>query len=63
MAKTAMIRARAEPDLKMAAEDILADLGLTPTQAITLLYREIVRARGLPFPLRLPQVAGEPRGG
>lgn len=55
MAKTATIRARTEPDLKAEAEAVLAELGLTPTQAITLYYREIVRGRGIPFPLRLPQ--------
>lgn len=55
MAKTATIRARAEPDLKVAAERVLTELGLTPTQAITLFYREIVRERGIPFPLRLAE--------
>ena len=50
MAKTATVRARAEPDLKAAAESVLSELGLTPTQAITLFYREIVRERGIPFP-------------
>ena len=62
MAKTAMIRARAEPDLKTAAEGALSELGLTPTQAITLYYREIVRERGIPFPLRLPETASAPNG-
>ncbi len=57
MAKTATIRARAEPDLKAEAEAVLTELGLTPTQAITLFYREIVRERGIPFPLRLAEPA------
>jgi len=55
MAKTATIRARAEPDLKAEAEAVLTELGLTPTQAITLFYRGIVRERGIPFPLRLAE--------
>jgi DNA-damage-inducible protein J len=63
MPKTAMIRARAEPDLKTAAEDVLSALGLTPTPAITRFYREIVRERGIPFPLRLHSpTAEETRG-
>ena len=62
MAKTATIRARAEPDLKAEAEAVLEELGLTATQAITLYYREIVRERGIPFPLRLPESA-PPRNG
>lgn len=62
MPKTATIRARAEPDLKAEAEAVLAQLGLTPTQAITLYYREIVRERGIPFPLRLPGAAAAKNG-
>jgi DNA-damage-inducible protein J len=57
LAKTATIRARAEPALKAEAEAVLAELGLTPTQAITLYYREIVREQGIPFLLRLPEPA------
>jgi DNA-damage-inducible protein J len=54
MAKTEMIRARVEPALKEKAEDVLAHLGLTPTEAITLFYRQVTLHRGLPFPVRLP---------
>lgn len=36
MPKSAMIRARVEPDLKERAEAMLEDLGLSPTTAITL---------------------------
>jgi DNA-damage-inducible protein J len=46
LAKAATIRARAEPDLKAEAEAVLTKLGLTPTQAITPFYREIVREKG-----------------
>lgn len=52
--KDAQIRARAPQQLKQDAEAILAELGLTPTQAITMLYRQIVLTRGLPFEVRLP---------
>ena len=54
MAKTATIRARIEPDLKSDAETVLAQLGLSATQAITLLYRQLVLQRRLPFELVLP---------
>lgn len=57
MAKTEMIRARVEPALKEKAEDVLAHLGLTPTEAITLFYRQVTLHRGLPFPVRIPNVA------
>ena len=39
MAKTEMIRARVEPELKYQAEEVFSGLGLSPTEAITLFYR------------------------
>ena len=49
MSKSAMVRARMEPDLKKNAEAVLNELGLTATQAITLFYRQVEMRRGLPF--------------
>ncbi|MEX2650396.1 MAG: type II toxin-antitoxin system RelB/DinJ family antitoxin [Alphaproteobacteria bacterium] len=57
MAKTEMIRARVEPDLKTQAEAVLAALGMSPTEAITLFYRQVTLHRGLPFPVRIPNAA------
>ena len=37
-----------EPELKCEVEAILAVLGLTPADAITLFYKQIRRDRGLP---------------
>jgi DNA-damage-inducible protein J len=54
MAKSAMIRARVEPDLKEDAEALLEKLGMTPTEAITLFYKQVKLHRGLPFPVRVP---------
>jgi addiction module antitoxin, RelB/DinJ family len=54
MAKTEMIRARVEPELKHAAEAVLKELGLTPTEAITLFYKQVTLHRGLPFAVELP---------
>ena len=54
MAKTEMIRARVEPDLKQDAEAVLNKLGMTPTEAITLFYKQVKLHRGLPFPVRIP---------
>jgi DNA-damage-inducible protein J len=53
VAKTETIRARVEPVLKERAEAILDRLGVTPTAAITMLYRQIVMRRGLPFDVSL----------
>ena len=49
MAKTTTIRARIEPKLKAEAEAVLAKLGLTPSDAIRLLYHQVKLSRALPF--------------
>jgi DNA-damage-inducible protein J len=54
MAKSEMIRARVEPALKHEAEQVLQRLGITPTEAITLFYKQVTFHRGLPFPVRIP---------
>lgn len=54
MAKTQMIRARVEPDLKQDAEKIFSTLGLSATEAITLFYKQVALCQGLPFAVRIP---------
>lgn len=54
MAKTAMIRARIEPDLKLQAESVIKKLGMTPTEAINLFYSQIKLRKGLPFDVKIP---------
>ena len=46
MAKTEMIRARVEPELKREAEELFLELGLSATEAITLFYRQVTLASG-----------------
>lgn len=52
MTKSAMIRARVDPQLKDEVETILQELGLSTTQALTLFYQQIRLNRGIPFDLR-----------
>lgn len=52
--KTAIINARVKPDLKEDAEAILAKLGITATQAITMFYEQIRMNKGIPFELKVP---------
>ena len=54
MAKTEFIRARVEPELKTQAEEIFSKLGLSPTDAITLFYVQVILHDGLPFEVRIP---------
>ncbi|SCH49502.1 Antitoxin DinJ [uncultured Faecalibacterium sp.] len=63
MANTAAVYARIDTNLKESAEDILAQLGITPSSAIQMLYRQIVLTRGLPLNLHLPPAAPTAVGG
>jgi DNA-damage-inducible protein J len=49
-----MIRARMEPSLKEDAEAVLAKVGLSPTEAIRVFYRQVSLRGGLPFDFRVP---------
>ena len=54
VSKTTTIRARIEPALKTEVESILGKLGLTASETIHLLYRQIKLRRGLPFEVKIP---------
>ena len=56
MAKTEMIRARVEPDLKQEAEAVFSRLGLSATEAIRLFYKQVTLQHGLPFAVKIPNV-------
>lgn len=53
MQQTAVIRTRIDPRRKARAEKILSKLGVSPTQAITMLYAQIELRKAIPFPLQL----------
>lgn len=52
--KTSIINARVKPELKGDVEEILSQLGITTTQAITMFFEQIRLKRGIPFSLQLP---------
>ena len=54
MAQEARISSRIDADLKREADSILAEIGMKPSQAIALFYTQIVRERGLPLDLKIP---------
>ena len=54
MSKSAMVRARLEPELKEDVENIFHKLGLSVTQAITLFYKQVNLRKGLPFNIVIP---------
>jgi len=47
--KIEFVRARIEPHLKASVHAVLAQLGITPSQAITMFYKPIEREHGLPL--------------
>lgn len=63
MANTTAVYARIDTGLKDNAEAILAQLGITPSSAITMLYSQIVLQKGIPFDLRLPTARPTAIGG
>lgn len=52
--KTAFIRARTEPELKERAEAVFRGLGLSPSAAVALFYRQVALRGELPVELKLP---------
>jgi DNA-damage-inducible protein J len=53
MAVTEQLNVRIEPALKVEAEAILNEIGLGPSDAIRMFYRQVVMRHGLPFEARV----------
>jgi addiction module RelB/DinJ family antitoxin len=49
MAMTTTINTKIAPDLKKHADAVLASIGLSQNQAITMFYRQLVALQKLPF--------------
>jgi DNA-damage-inducible protein J len=54
MRKTEQVNIRIEPEVKNAAEAVFRKLGLTPSQAIKMFYRQAALQQGLPFTVNIP---------
>ena len=54
MIKTETVRARIAPKLKRSAESVFNAIGLNPSQAIVLFYKQVELHQGLPFEVKLP---------
>ncbi len=52
--KSTELRSRVEPDLKDSAAEVLAQCGLTLSDAIRLFLRQVVLQNGLPFEVKVP---------
>ena len=54
LTRTSAVYARIDTNLKDNAENILSQLGISPSSAIQMLYSQIVLKKGMPFELKLP---------
>ncbi len=54
MARTAVVHARIDQATKVATEKVLDSLGMTPTEAIRLFYRQIAIRKSFPLELHVP---------
>lgn len=54
MKKISFVRARIEPSLKKEVENILHELGISPSQAITMLYKHVALRHEWPLDLKIP---------
>jgi DNA-damage-inducible protein J len=54
MSQSAVIHARIDQTTKTATEKVLESLGMTPTEAIRLFYRQIAIRKSFPLELHIP---------
>lgn len=54
MARTAIINARTEIELKTEVEGILTTLGMSTTEAINIFFKQVKLRKGMPFPVEIP---------
>lgn len=54
MSKTEQVRVRLEPQIKEKASSILAELGLSLSDAVSIYMRQIISHGGLPFEVKIP---------
>ena len=51
-AMTAIVRSRIDSELKRQAEAVLDEIGLKPRAALELFYKQIIKRRAIPFPVK-----------
>ncbi|MCK1794273.1 type II toxin-antitoxin system RelB/DinJ family antitoxin [Pseudomonas violetae] len=56
MANTEVVRTRIESDLKASATAVLAEMGMTVSQAIRMMLVQVVQTQELPFEVKAPSL-------
>lgn len=49
---SAIVKSRIDPELKRQAEAVLEEIGLKPKAALELFYKQIIKRRAIPFPVK-----------
>ncbi len=57
MSKSAIVAIRMDPRVKHGAEKVFGELGLSPSQAVSLFYQQVRLHGGLPFAVKVPNAA------
>lgn len=55
MSKTTTMNIRIEPDLKKQVEEILTDLGMNISDAVTIYFKQIVLTDSIPLQIKRPK--------
>lgn len=53
--KSASLYVRMKPETKEKAEEILNQLGVSPSTAINMFYEQVIMQKGIPFEVKLPK--------
>ena len=54
MSKSTNLYIRVEPDVKNSAEEILSQLGIPMSNAVSMFLKQVILRRGMPFDVTLP---------
>jgi DNA-damage-inducible protein J len=54
MAQTSLLQVRIDTELKRAAEELFADIGLDTSSVVRLFFKQAVARQGIPFPITRP---------
>lgn len=55
MARTSNIYIRVEPEVKKQAEQVLEQLGIPMSNAVSMFLKQVALQRGIPFEMKLPK--------
>lgn len=53
--KSASLYVRLNPQTKAKAEQIMDELGVSPSTVVNMLYKQIILQQGIPFSVKLPK--------